>query len=93
MPGSEARARFLQGASRARGGGRSELKVDQTALAPPHLDAGRVEIYTQPYEEELSPDDIEFFLEREAAEAMIGEVQEDEPALAEDLRVEAIELG
>jgi hypothetical protein len=29
----------------------------------------------------------------EAAEAMIGEVREDEPALAEDLRVEAIELG
>jgi hypothetical protein len=26
---------------------------------------------------------VEFFLEREAAEAMIGEVREDEPALAE----------
>jgi hypothetical protein len=36
---------------------------------------------------------VEFFLEREAAEAMIGEVRVDEPALAEDLRVEAIELG
>ena len=36
---------------------------------------------------------VEFFLEREAAEAMIGEVREDEPVLAEDLRVEAIELG
>jgi hypothetical protein len=36
---------------------------------------------------------VEFFLEREAAETMIGEVREDEPMLAEDLRVEAIELG
>jgi hypothetical protein len=36
---------------------------------------------------------VELFLEREAAEAMIGEVREDEPALAEELRVEAIELG
>jgi hypothetical protein len=36
---------------------------------------------------------IEFFLEREAAEAMIREVRENEPALAEKLRVEAIELG
>jgi hypothetical protein len=36
---------------------------------------------------------VESFLEREAAEAMIGEVREDEPLLAEDLRVEAIELG
>ena len=36
---------------------------------------------------------VEFFLEREAAEAMIGEVKEDEPLLAEELRVEAIELG
>jgi hypothetical protein len=35
---------------------------------------------------------VEFFLEREGAEAMIGEVREDEPALAEDLRVEAVEL-
>jgi hypothetical protein len=26
---------------------------------------------------------VEFFLEREAAEVMIGEVREDEPALAE----------
>ena len=34
---------------------------------------------------------VEFFLERKAAEAMIREVREDEPALAEDLRVEAIE--
>jgi hypothetical protein len=34
-----------------------------------------------------------FFLEREAADAMISEVRKDEPALAEDLRVEAIELG
>ena len=31
-------------------------------------------------------------LEREAAEAIIGEVREDEPALAEALRVEAVEL-
>ena len=36
---------------------------------------------------------VEFFLEREAAEEMIREVREDEPVLAEDLRVEAIELG
>jgi hypothetical protein len=36
---------------------------------------------------------IEFFLERDAAEAMIRDVREDEPMLAEDLRVEAIELG
>jgi hypothetical protein len=36
---------------------------------------------------------VEFFLEREAAEGMIGEVREDEPLLAEDLRVEAIELA
>ena len=35
---------------------------------------------------------VEFFLEREAAEAMIREVREDEPVLAEVLRVEAIEL-
>ena len=35
---------------------------------------------------------VEFFLERKAAEAMIREVREDEPMLAEDLRVEAIEL-
>ena len=34
----------------------------------------------------------EFFLERETAEAMIREVREDEPVLAEVLRVEAIEL-
>ena len=39
------------------------------------------------------PKVVEFFLERDAAEAMIGEVREDEPVLAEDLRVEAIELG
>ena len=31
--------------------------------------------------------------ERRTAEAMVGEVREDEPALAEDLRVEAVELG
>jgi hypothetical protein len=36
---------------------------------------------------------VEFFVERESAEAMIGEVREDEPELAVDLRVEAIELG
>jgi hypothetical protein len=36
---------------------------------------------------------VEFFLEREAAEAMIGEVREGEPELAKELRVEAIELG
>jgi hypothetical protein len=35
---------------------------------------------------------VEFFLGREAAEAMICEVREDEPALAESLRAEAIEL-
>ena len=35
---------------------------------------------------------VGFFLERGAAEAMIGEVREDEPALAGDLRVEAIEF-
>jgi hypothetical protein len=35
---------------------------------------------------------VEFFLERDAAEAMIGEVREDEPVLAEELRIEAIEL-
>jgi hypothetical protein len=35
---------------------------------------------------------IEFFLERDAAEAMIREVRKDEAALAEELRVEAIEL-
>jgi hypothetical protein len=34
----------------------------------------------------------EFFLERETAKAMIREVREDEPVLAEILRVEAIEL-
>jgi hypothetical protein len=34
---------------------------------------------------------VEFFLERDAAEAMIREVREDEPLLAIDLRVEAIE--
>jgi hypothetical protein len=34
----------------------------------------------------------EFFLERDAAEAMISEVRDDEPVLAEELRVEAIEL-
>jgi hypothetical protein len=31
--------------------------------------------------------------QRDAAEAMIGEVREDEPVLAEGLRVEAVELG
>jgi len=36
---------------------------------------------------------VEFFAERDAAEAMIGEVREDEPAFSVDLRVEAIELG
>jgi hypothetical protein len=36
---------------------------------------------------------VEFFLEREGAEVMIAEVREDEPVLAEVLRVEAIELG
>ena len=36
---------------------------------------------------------VEFFLERKAAEAMILEVREDDPVLAEDLRVEAVELG
>jgi len=36
---------------------------------------------------------VEFFLEREAAEAMIGEVREYEPELAEDLRVENHRVG
>jgi hypothetical protein len=36
---------------------------------------------------------VELFLERVAAEAMIGEVREGEPELAVDLRVETIELG
>ena len=36
---------------------------------------------------------VEFFLERDAAEAMIDEVREDEPVLAEDLRVEAVEFS
>jgi hypothetical protein len=36
---------------------------------------------------------VEFFLERDAAEEMIDVVREDEPLLAEELRVEAIELG
>ena len=36
---------------------------------------------------------VECFLKRDAAEAMIGEVREDEPVLAEVLRVEAIESG
>ena len=36
---------------------------------------------------------VEFFLEPEAAEAMIGEVREDEPAFADELRVEAVELA
>jgi hypothetical protein len=35
---------------------------------------------------------VELFLERQGAEAMIGEVREDEPALAEELWVEAVEL-
>jgi len=35
---------------------------------------------------------VEFFLEREAAEAMVDRVLEDEPRLAKGLRVEAIEL-
>jgi hypothetical protein len=35
---------------------------------------------------------VEFFLEREAAVAMIDEVRDDEPLLAEGLRIEAIEL-
>ena len=36
---------------------------------------------------------VEFFLEREAVKVMIGEVREDEPELAEVLRVEPIKLG
>ncbi len=36
---------------------------------------------------------VEFFVERDAAEAMIREVRKDEPVLAEELRVEAIELN
>lgn len=35
---------------------------------------------------------VEFFLEREAAEAMIDEVRGDDPDLAEPARVEAIDL-
>jgi hypothetical protein len=34
-----------------------------------------------------------FFLEREAAEAMISAVREDEPMLADGVPVEEIELG
>jgi len=34
-----------------------------------------------------------FFLESEAAEAIIREARADEPLLAGDLRVEAIEIG
>jgi hypothetical protein len=34
---------------------------------------------------------VEFFLEREAGEAMIGEVREEEAELAEELRIETIE--
>jgi len=36
---------------------------------------------------------FDFFLEREAAEAMIGEARADEPLLAQGLRVEAVELA
>lgn len=36
---------------------------------------------------------VECFLERETAEAMILEAREDKPTLAEELRVEAIELA
>jgi hypothetical protein len=36
---------------------------------------------------------VEFSFEREAAEAMIGEVREDKPELADVLRVEPIELS
>jgi hypothetical protein len=36
---------------------------------------------------------VEFLLERAAAEAMIDEVRVDESLLAQDLRVEAVELG
>jgi hypothetical protein len=36
---------------------------------------------------------VEFFLDRDAAEPMIGELRDDEPELAEKLRVEAIRLG
>jgi hypothetical protein len=39
------------------------------------------------------PKVVEFFLKREAAEAMIREVCEDNPVLAEELRIEAIELN
>jgi hypothetical protein len=35
---------------------------------------------------------VEFFLEREAAGAMIRDVRVDEPLLAEELRVEGIEV-
>jgi hypothetical protein len=35
---------------------------------------------------------VEFFLERKAAAVMIREVREDDRVLAEELRVEAIEL-
>jgi hypothetical protein len=35
---------------------------------------------------------VAFFLERKGADALIGEVREDEPELAEELRVEAIEF-
>jgi hypothetical protein len=35
---------------------------------------------------------VELFVRREDAEAMIAEVREDEPELAEGLRIEAIDL-
>lgn len=35
---------------------------------------------------------VAFFFDCEAAEALIGDDREDEPALAEEMRVEAIEL-
>ena len=36
---------------------------------------------------------VEFFLEREAAEAMIGEVREDELLLRRGSAVDSVELG
>ena len=67
----------------------SATDVDQGNRAPTH--AHRVLFYGVVSAQIETV--VEFFLEREAAEAMIGEVREDEPVLAEELRVEAIELG
>jgi hypothetical protein len=58
------------------------------AVRPAHQHCGRRQ--ERPAAEKARKS--EFFLERETAKAMIREVREDEPVLAEVLRVEAIEL-